>query len=134
MTQHAKGTFDVQLTPQKPDNPQAESAKLGRMSIDKRFHGDLEAGSTGEMLAAMTETKGSAGYVAIERVDGTLHGRKGTFILQHNGTMNRGDSQLTVAVVPDSATGELTGLTGTMTIQIDSGQHFYDLTYSLPAQ
>jgi hypothetical protein len=91
MTQHANGTFDVKLTPQKPDNPQAESAKLGRMSIDKHFHGDREAVSFGEMLAAITETKGSAGYVAIERIDGTLHGRKGTFILQHNGIKNRSD-------------------------------------------
>ena len=132
MTQHAKGTFDVKLTPQKPDNSEAQSANLARMSIDKRFHGDLDASSTGEMLSALTETKGSAGYVAIERVHGTLGGRQGTFILQHNGIMNRGTPQLAVTVVPDSATGELTGLSGSMTIQIEAAQHFYELTYALP--
>lgn len=134
MTQHAKGAFD--------DGHAAEFRGSGLEMVglfrsefdDKRFHGDLEAHRAGEMLAAMTETQGPAGYVAIERVDGTLHGRKGTFILQHIGVMNRGASDLTIIVVPDSATGELVGLTGTRSIQIESGQHFYDLTYSLPAQ
>jgi Protein of unknown function (DUF3224) len=132
MTEHAKGSFDVKLTPQKPDNREAEAANVARMSIDKRFHGDLDAVSTGEMLSGLTETKGSAGYVAIERVDGTLHGRKGSFLLQHNGIMNRGTPELTVTVVPDSGGGELAGLSGSMTIQIEAGQHFYELSYSLP--
>jgi Protein of unknown function (DUF3224) len=132
MTEHAKGSFDVKLTPQKPDNREAEAANVARMSIDKRFHGDLDAVSTGEMLSGLTETKGSAGYVAIERVDGTLHGRKGSFLLQHNGIMNRGTPELTVTVVPDSGGGELAGLSGSMTIQIEAGEHFYELSYSLP--
>ena len=129
---HAAGTFEVKLTPQKPDNKEAESASVGRMSIDKKFSGDLEAASTGEMLAAMTAVKGSAGYVAIERVSGTLHGRSGTFVLQHSGTMTRGGPELSVTVVPDSGTGELVGLAGRMKIKIDAGKHFYEFDYTLP--
>ena len=101
------------------------------MSIGKQFHGDLEAVSKGEMLSAMTDVRGSAGYVAIERVTGSLHGRAGALVLQHAGTMTRGASQLMVSVVPDSATGQLAGLTGTMTIDIVDGGHFYDFTYAL---
>ena len=133
MTKHAKGAFDVKVIPQKPDNKEAETAKLGRMSLDKQFHGDLEATSTGEMLGAMTDVKGSAGYVAMERVNGTLHGRSGTFVLQQSGTMTRGVPQMSVMVVPDSATGDLAGLTGTMTIKIEEGKHFYEFDYTLPA-
>jgi hypothetical protein len=132
MTKHAAGPFEVKLNPQKPDNAQAEGAKLGRMSIDKQFHGDLEAKSQGEMLMAITEVKGSAGYVAVERVNGTLHGRSGTFVLQHSGTMTRGAPELSVTVVPDSGTGELTGLAGKMGIQIESGKHSYEFEYTLP--
>jgi hypothetical protein len=131
MTKHARGTFEVNLAPQKPDNKEAESANLGRMSIDKNFHGDLEATSKGEMLSAMTDVKGSAGYVAIERVSGTLHGRKGSFILQHTGTMMRGVPHMSVTVVPDSATGDLAGLSGSMTIKIEAGKHFYEFDYTL---
>jgi hypothetical protein len=131
-TQHATGTFDVKITPQKPDNPPAEESKVGRMSIDKQFHGDLEATSKGEMLAVQTETKGSAGYVAMERVTGTLRGRKGTFVLQHSATMDRGKPSLSVTVVPDSGTGELAGLTGSMKIIIDAGKHSYEFDYTLP--
>ncbi|PYR90434.1 MAG: DUF3224 domain-containing protein [Acidobacteria bacterium] len=104
---------------------------LARMSIDKRFHGDLEATSTGEMLSAGTSVKGSAGYVAIERVTGTLAGRSGTFVLQHTGTMNRGTPDLTITVVPDSGTGDLTGLAGRMSINIDEGKHSYGFDYTL---
>ncbi|MGA3324881.1 MAG: DUF3224 domain-containing protein [Terriglobia bacterium] len=129
---HARGSFEVKLTPQKPDNPVAESANLGRMSIDKKFSGDLEATSKGEMLSAMTEVKGSAGYVAIERVSGTLHGRSGTFVLQHNGTMTRGAPELSITVVPDSGTSQLVGLAGKMTIKIVDGKHFYEFDYTLP--
>jgi hypothetical protein len=133
MTKHAKGAFDVKVTPQKPDSKEAETSKLGRMSLDKQFHGDLEATSTGEMLAAMTEIKGSAGYVAMERVNGTLQGKSGTFVLQHLGTMTRGVPQMNVTVVPDSGTDGLVGLTGTMTIKIEEGKHFYEFDYTLPA-
>ena len=101
------------------------------MSLDKQFHGDLDATSKGEMLAANTEVKGSAGYVAMERVTGKLHGRSGTFVLQHNGTMNRGSPQLSVTVVPDSGTDQLKGLVGKMAIKIEGGKHFYDFEYTL---
>ena len=130
MTTHAKGTFEVELNPQGPQD-KAEGATLARISIDKKFHGDLEAVGKGEMLSAMTDVMGSAGYVAIERVTGTLHGRTGAFVLQHTGTMTRGAQQLVVSVVPDSATGQLAGLTGTMTIEIVDGGHFYGFTYAL---
>jgi hypothetical protein len=129
MTNHASGTFEVNLVPQKPE---AEGANLGRMSIDKHFQGDLQATSKGEMLSAMGEVKGSAGYVAIELVSGSLHGRKGTFVLMHTGTMTRGVAQLSVTVVPDSATTELAGLGGSMAIKIEEGKHFYDFVYTLP--
>jgi hypothetical protein len=102
------------------------------MTIDKQFHGDLEATSKGQMLTGMTSVKGSAGYVAIERVTGTLNGRTGTFILQHTGTMNRGTPQLSIMVVPDSGTGRLDGLSGKMAINIADGRHSYDFEYTLP--
>jgi len=130
VTTHAKGTFEVKLTPQ-PSDDNAADASLGRMSIEKQFHGDLEATSTGQMLTAGTAVKGSAGYVAIERASGTLHGRSGTFVLQHTGTMTRGAPQLTVTVVPDSGTGELVGLAGKMTINIADGKHSYEFDYTL---
>jgi hypothetical protein len=105
---------------------------VGRIGLDKQFHGDLEATSKGQMLTTMSGVKGSAGYVAMERVSGALHGRKGTFALQHTGTMNRGAPSLTISVVPDSGTEELSGLTGTMEIQITEGKHSYDFAYTLP--
>ena len=129
---HASGTFQVKLTPQKPDNKEAESASLARMSIDKRYQGDLEATSKGEMLSVMTEVKGSAGYVALERVTGTLHGRSGSFVLQQSGTMTRGAAEMSVTVVPDSGTDQLVGLAGKMTIKISGGEHFYEFEYTLP--
>jgi hypothetical protein len=129
--QRAAGTFDVKLTPQTLADS-APDATLGRLSIDKQFHGDLEGASRGEMLSAGTAVKGSAGYVAIERVAGTLNGRKGTFVLQHSGTMNRGVPQLSVTVVPDSGTEGLAGLSGTMTIDLTGGKHAYVFEYSLP--
>ena len=130
MTTRASGTFEVKITPQATDDS-PESALLGRMSIDKQFHGDLEATSKGMMLSAGTAVKGSAGYVAIERVSGALHGRSGTFVLQHSGTMTRGAPQLTITVVPDSGTEQLAGLTGSMAIMIAGGQHSYDFEYAL---
>jgi hypothetical protein len=127
----ATGTFEVKLAPQ-PMTHTAGDMALGRMSIDKQFHGDLEATSKGEMLSAMTPVKGSAGYVAMERVEGVLHGRSGSFALQHSGTMTRGAQQLIVTVVPDSGTEQLAGLAGKMAIHITEGKHSYDFEYSIP--
>src|ERR1700730_12412472 len=120
MPTHASGPFEVSLVPRDPETGVGDPT-LGRMSINKQFHGDLEATSKGQMLTAMTEVQGSAGYVAMERVQGTLQGRKGTFALQHSGTMTRGTPQLSVTVVPDSGTGQLVGLAGKMTINIADG-------------
>lgn len=125
----AIGTFDVKIGSLLQYNT-AEDAKLARMSIDKQFHGDLLGTSQGEMLSAGTGTQGSAGYVAIERVTGTLHERRGSFVLQHNATMTRGVPYLNIVVVPDSGTEELTGLDGTMRIVIDKGKHSYEFQYS----
>ncbi len=130
MTTHASGTFEVNLTPQAPDDNSGD-ATLGRLLIDKQFHGDLEAISKGQMLTAGTTVEGSAGYVAIERVSGTLHGRNGSFALQHSGTMTRGVPQLTITVVPDSGAGQLEGIAGKMTIKITNGKHFYEFEYTL---
>lgn len=127
----AKGSFVVQLR-SLPFEGRQESSRLARWSIDKQISGDLVATTAGQMLSAMTETKGSAGYVAIEHVDGVLHGRRGTFVLQHSGTMDRGSPGLSVTVVPDSGTGELTGLTGEMKIIIADGHHSYEFSYLLP--
>lgn len=129
-TQHAAGTFEVQLTPQPPSDPNDKS--IGHMSGEKQFHGDLEGTSKVEMLSAGSPQKGSAGYVAMERVTGTLKGRSGTFVLQHSGTMNHGALELSVTVVPDSGTGQLAGLIGKMAINIVNGKHFYDFEYTLP--
>ena len=123
----ATGTFEVKLTPQ----ADGEDSGLGRMTIDKQFHGDLEATSQGQMLAARSSVKGSAGYVAMERVSGRLGGRVGTFVLQHSGTMTRGEPQLSVTVVPDSGTGDLTGLSGKMVIENAEGQHSYVFEYAI---
>ena len=129
MTQHATGTFEVKLNPQ---DDKSGDPSLGRMTIDKQWHGDFEGASKGQMLTAGTAVKNSAGYVAIEKVSGTLNGRKGSFVLQHTGTMARGEGQLSVTVVPDSGTDQLEGLTGKMTIKIEGGKHFYDFAYTLP--
>ena len=130
MPTHAAGPFEVKLAPLEPYS-KADGAMLARFSIDKQFHGDLEATSKGEMLSAGTNVKGSAGYVAIEHVTGTLHGRNGSFALQHSGIMTRGEPFLSVRVVPDSGTDQLVGLTGKMAIIIDGGKHSYDFEYSL---
>jgi hypothetical protein len=127
---HASGSFEVKLAPQAPAQG-IGAANLGRMTIDKQFHGELEAHSLGEMIAAGTEVSGSAGYVAMERVTGSLHGRSGSFVLQHNATMTRGEPQLSVTVVPDSGTGELAGLAGSMQIQVEDGRHAYTFDYRL---
>jgi hypothetical protein len=144
---HAQGTFEVQLVPQVGDNGEvtgatsttgaagaagaAETAPIGRLAIAKQFRGDLEATSRGQMLSAAGSMQGSAGYVAMERVEGSLHGRKGSFVLQHSGTMARGAPELTISVVPDSGSGELVGLAGTMQIGIEGDSHSYSFTYTL---
>jgi hypothetical protein len=152
MTHTASGPFSVQMLPQ----PQGDNPIPGRALLDKRYQGDLAATGQGQMLSAVTATPGSAGYVAIELVTGTLQGRSGSFVLQHSGLMcaphglrpappsgdspsakpawlmDRGAKRLTITVVPDSATGGLTGLAGQMDIRISDGQHFYELTYTLP--
>ena len=122
------GTFEVKLAPLSDESAEPT---LGRMSIDKKFQGDLEGESKGQMLTAMSGVKGSAGYVAIEKVAGKLQGRTGSFALQHSGLMTRGAPELTVTVVPDSGTDELTGLAGKMTIRIENGKHFYELEYTI---
>lgn len=124
----------MKLNPQNPDNPQATAAGLSRMSIDKEFDGDLKATSQGEMLSILDRAKGSGGYVAMERVTGTLHGKSGSFILQHDATMNRGTAAMNIIVVPDTGTGELTGISGSMTITIEGKQHFYYLDYTLESK
>ncbi len=128
----ARGTFEVTLNPLTPYNMN-EGALLGRLSIDKHFHGDLEAMSQGEMLSAGTAVAGSAGYVAIERVTGTLAGKRGSFVLQHTGLMDRGAPSLVITIVPDSGTDELEGLAGTMAIIIEGGAHMYEMSYALGA-
>lgn len=133
MPSHATGTFEVKLLPQPLANAEA-GPFMGRLSINKTFSGDLQGTSVGEMLSAGTAVKGSAGYVAMEHVTGTLHGKSGSFVLQHSGTMNRGAPQLTVSVVPDSGTDELTGLSGTLTIQIADGKHSYAMDYEISPQ
>jgi hypothetical protein len=127
----ATGTFEVKLLPLDSYATGSEGTSLGRMSIDKTFYGDLAATSEGQMLTAMTAVEGSAGYVAIEQVSGSLHGKKGTFVLQHYGIMNPDGQRLILEVVPDSGTGQLARLSGQMSIFIENGQHNYELAYSL---
>jgi len=128
----ATGTFDVKMAPLQAYDTTAGST-LGRMSVDKQYHGDLEGTAKGEMLSAMTSVKDSAVYVAVERFTGTLSGRRGTFVLHHTGIMDRGAQKLTVTVVPDSGTDQLAGLSGTLNIIIKDGKHFYEFDYALAA-
>ncbi|HEX7641102.1 MAG TPA: DUF3224 domain-containing protein [Burkholderiaceae bacterium] len=128
----ATGTFEVKLTPQTLAHG-IDGLPLARMSLDKTFSGDLEAVSNGEMTSAGTQVNGSAGYVAMEWVRGTLHGRKGSFVLQHSATMNRGVPEMHIAVVPDSGTGELLGLAGNLLITITEGKHHYSFDYAITA-
>jgi Protein of unknown function (DUF3224) len=131
MTHQSTGAFDVKMSPQ-PAETAAAGETIGRMLLDKKYHGSLDATGKGQMLAMRTPVEGSAGYVAMELVTGKLDGRSGSFVLQHSGTMNRGASLLVLKVVPDSATGELTGLSGDMEIIIAEGKHGYRFEYSLP--
>jgi hypothetical protein len=127
--QYAKGTFDVKVTPQED---KTGDAAFGHLLLEKQLQGDLVGTSRGQMLGANTGVEGSAGYVAVERITGVLHGRSGSFILQHVGLMGRGQTQLDIKVLPDSGTEQLQGLTGTMRIRIEQGQHYYELEYALP--
>ena len=131
MNTHAIGTFEVTITPKQWNNDSEEKI-LGEMILDKVFHGDLEALSIGTMLTARTDISGSAGYVALERVVGTVHEFSGSFILQHSGIMNRGVPELSITVVPDSGTGQLVGLSGSLSISIVEGKHHYNFIYTLP--
>jgi hypothetical protein len=126
---HASGQFDIEMKPLDSYAKAIDGVTLGRMSIDKTFTGDLVATSQGEMLTAMTPVKGSAGYVAIEQVNGELDGKVGSFVLQHYGIMDSKGQNLTLVVVPDSGSNELKNLSGTMNIQIENGQHFYAFEY-----
>lgn len=127
----AKGSFTVDLAPL-GDADAVAGVTLGRMTLDKRFEGELTGTGKGEMLFARTPVKGSAGYVAVERVTGTLHGRSGSFVFQHSGTMAGGSQQLSITVVPDSGTGELAGLAGNFILTMIDGKHLYEFEYSLP--
>ena len=130
---HASGRFTVTMQPQPPlDSTATPGATLGRLRLDKTYEGDLQATAVGQMLSAITPTAGSAGYVAIEHVSGSLGGRSGSFVLQHSGLMTRGSPHLTVTVVPDSGSDGLTGLEGRLDIRIADGQHFYAFDYDLP--
>jgi Protein of unknown function (DUF3224) len=130
VSSHATGSFDVKLL--KQEDPGADTS-VGRFTLDKQYHGDLEASGKGQMLTASTEVKGSGAYVAIERVAGTLKGREGSFALEHMGTMAQNVPTLTINIVPDSGTGQLKGISGKMNIIIASdGKHSYELDYTLP--
>jgi hypothetical protein len=123
------GKFQVKLLPLEPSYKGSNGINIGRMSIDKKFEGELSAYSKGEMVSAMTPVKGSAGYVAVEQVIGILSGKKGSFALQHSGSMNKGKDFLIIEIIPDSGTDELKGITGKMKIHIEEGQHYYDFEY-----
>lgn len=129
----ASGTFEVKLTPQAPASDAPPDPTRSRLAIHKHFHGGLEAESRGEMLTGGDPAKGSAGYVAIECVTGALDGRRGSFLLQHSGTMHAGKAWSTVSVIPGSGTEQLEGISGSMAIEISAGQHSYKLEYDLPS-
>ena len=133
MNQQIKGPFDVKRTAMENVDAGGDAA-FGRIRFEKRFHGELDATSVVEMLSAGNPASGSAGYVAVEHVMGTLQGRRGHFMLQHTGVMDRGQASLSVTVVPDSGTDQLTGLRGRLHIDIaEGGAHFYTFDYSLEA-
>ena len=132
MTHHAEGPFEVKMNPLPADGG-SEAVALGRLALDKRYRGDLEATSVGQMLALHGDEKGSAGYVAIERISGSLQGRSGSFAAQHFGLMDRGGKTLRIDIIPDSGRGELVGIRGHMDIRIETGgAHFYTIDYTLP--
>jgi hypothetical protein len=131
---HASGTFDVTIKPVAADD-HSDGGAIGRMSVDKVYHGDIEGTAVAQMLTGMSPSEKTSGvYVAVERVTGSLKGRKGTFVLHHTGIMDRGTQDLRITVVPDSGTDQLTGITGTMTIDIRDGKHFYAFDYTVPGK
>ena len=130
MTHHAKGTFDVTITPQQT----ADDAPVARMTLYKEFHGDLDAVANGEMLAAHEPLSDAGVYVAIDRLTGTLHGKAGSFLMAHRGMRNGDGQSLDIVIVPGSGTGQLTGITGTIGIEIVEKNHFYTINYELPEQ
>ncbi|MGK5010335.1 DUF3224 domain-containing protein [Janthinobacterium sp. MDB2-8] len=131
MHAHATGSFSITMAPATPPQ-RAGRTTLGRVLLDKVYAGDLVATATGQMLNAVTDTKGAAGYVAMEAITGVLQGKEGSFVAQHFGTMADGRQELSIVIVPYSGTGQLTGISGTLAIRIENGQHFYDIDYSLP--
>ncbi len=130
MTTHARGKFDVQMHAL-PLEDIARESMLGRMSLDKQYHGELDATAQGQTLTIGNPATGSAVYVAVERATGTLGGKRGSFAMHHTGIMSRGMQQLTITVAADSGTGELKGISGTLVIDVKDGEHLYDLDYSL---
>ena len=130
MSTQGRGSFEVKATPHPPYD-ERPGASLRRMTIEKQFAGDLAGSSVVEMLSAVSTVQGSAAYVAIERIEGTLHGRSGSFVVHHTGVMHRGLPSLQIAVVPDSGAGDLTGISGSMSIDIRDGKHFYTIEYVL---
>jgi hypothetical protein len=130
MTRQVSGSFDITRTAEPPFDT-ADGVVLGRLRFDKTFHGPLAATSVVHMTSAMTAVKGSAGYVAVERITGSLDGKAGSFVVLHTGLMDRGAPSLTITVVPDSGTGELVGLAGEMAIEIVEGKHHYRMSYTL---
>lgn len=131
MPMQIRGEFEVTMTAHEPGED-AKEAGVHRRSLRKRYRGELDAVGLGEMLAVHGDVKGSAGYVAMERVTGTLAGRSGSFAIQHHGIMDRGAPSLSIAVIPDSGVGELAGIAGRMGIVVEDGKHFYDFEYDLP--
>jgi hypothetical protein len=129
MPNHARGSFDVTITPQET----ADEAPVARMLLYKEFHGDLEAISHGEMMAAHEPLTGAGVYVAIDRVTGTLHGKGGSFLIAHRGIRHSEGQQLEIVIVPGSGTGQLAGITGTVGIEIVNKEHFYSVAYELPS-
>lgn len=124
------GTFDVSTRPEPPFSTE-DGVLLGRMEFDKVFQGALDATSVVYMTYARTPVDSSAGYVAVERIVGSVEGRAGSFVVLHTGLMNEGDLSLEVPIVPKSGTGELVGITGSMTIEESDGEHIYALSYRL---
>ena len=129
---HASGYFDVTLAPQAADNPQVRTAQIDRLSIDKKYHGDVKGTSTGQMQA-IKDDRDTGAYVALEKVVASLKGRSGTFMLMHYGYMNQGAvGRWLVEIVPNSGTGGLAGLSGTMKIIQKDEKHYYEIEYALP--
>ena len=127
---HASGTFEVKVVPQ-GETDTADGIALGRLTLDKTFHGDLSGTGKGQMLTGGLESTGAGVYVAVERFTGTLGGKSGSFLFAHRGTMTKEGQQLSIVVVPKSGMGELASLEGTFQIIIKDKKHFYEFDYTL---